>query len=92
MLGIAPFSGLPFSSLPDIAEIVDGEAVILGTADLSTLGGNKLLGTVNVYAIANLEAEGIDQNGGKSSITARVEYNKLFPIEPTASVWLSAPS
>ena len=71
MLGIAPFSGLSFSSLPDIAEIVDGEAVIIGTADLSTLGGNALSGTVNVYAIADLEAEGIDQNGGKASITAR---------------------
>ena len=70
MLGIAPFSGLSFSSLPDIAEIVDGEAVIIGTADLSTLGGKPLSGTVNVYAIANLEAEGIDQNGGKLSIKA----------------------
>jgi hypothetical protein len=71
MLGIAPFSGLPFSSLPDIAEVVDGEAVILATADLSALGGYPQKGTTNIYAIADLEAEGIDQNGGKASITAR---------------------
>ena len=71
MLGITTFSGLPFSSLPDIAEVVDGEAVILATADLSTLGGKGLAGQANIYAIADLEAEGIDQNGGKASITAR---------------------
>ena len=71
MLGITTFSGLSFSSLPDIAEIIDGEAVILATADLSTLGGKGLAGQANIYAIADLEAEGIDQNGGKASITAR---------------------
>ena len=71
MLGIAPFSCLPFSSLPDIAEVVDGEAVILATADLSILGGKGLVGQANIYDIADLEAEGIDQNGGKASITAR---------------------
>ena len=71
MLGIAPFSGISFSSLPDIAEIVDGEAVILATADLSTLGTTVLSGTVNVYAIADLEAEGIHQHGDNASINAR---------------------
>jgi len=70
MLGFSTFSALPFSTYPDIAEVVNGEAVIIGTADLSTLGGTALSGTVNVYAIANLEADGIDQNGGKLSIKA----------------------
>ena len=71
MLGITPFSGTAFSTLPDIAEIINGKAVILGTADLSVLGGMDLKGVANIYAIADLEAEGIDQNGGKGSITAR---------------------
>ena len=71
MLGLAPFSALPFSSLPDIAEIVDGEAVILATADLSALGGFDLKGSTNIYAISDLEAEGIHQHGGSASITAR---------------------
>mgnify|MGYP001244790459 CR=1 FL=1 len=70
MLGIDTFAGSPFSTLPDIAEIVNGKAVILGTADLSLLGGIGLNGVANIYAIADLEAEGIDQNGGKGSITA----------------------
>jgi hypothetical protein len=73
MLGIAPFSGLSFSSLPDIAEVVTGEAVIIGTADLSTLGGKPLSGTVNVYAIANLEVDSVDQDGGKSNMEANAE-------------------
>ena len=71
MLGIDAFSTVAFSTLPDIAEIIDGEAVILATADLSALGGYPKKGTTNIYAIADLEAEGIDQNGGKASITAR---------------------
>ena len=71
MLGIDTFAGSPFSTLPDIAEIIDGKAVILGTADLSVLGGKPAFGQANIYAIADLEAEGIDQNGGKGSITAR---------------------
>ena len=71
MLGIAPFSEIPFSSLPDKAEIVDGEAVILATADLSAFGGFDLKGSTNIYAIADLEAEGIHQHGGSASITAR---------------------
>jgi len=70
VLGLSPFSAQPFSTYPDIAEVINGEAVIIGTADLSTLGGKPLSGTVNVYAIANLEADGVDQNGGKLSIKA----------------------
>ena len=70
MFGFTPFAGAPFSSLADIAEIVDGKAVILGTADLSALGGIGLYGQANIYAIAELVADGIDQNGGKANITA----------------------
>ena len=70
MFGITTFAGEPFSSLADIAEIVEGKAVILGTADLSALGGIDLYGQANIYAIAELEVDGIDQNGGKANITA----------------------
>ncbi len=70
MFGITPFAGTSFSSLPDIAEIVNGEAVIIGTADLSVLGGNAMYGVANIYAIADLEVDGIDQNGGKANIKA----------------------
>ena len=70
MLGIDAFSTVAFSTLPDIAEVVDGKAVILATADLSALGGYPRKGSTNIYAIADLEAEGIDQNGGKASIKA----------------------
>ena len=34
MLGLSPFSAQPFSTYPDIAEVINGEAVIIGTADL----------------------------------------------------------
>ena len=73
MLGFCPFASLSFSTYPDIAEVVTGEAVIIGTADLSTLGGKPLSGTVNVYAIANLEVDSVDKDGGKSNIEANAE-------------------
>ena len=70
MLAFDSFATVSFSTLPDIAEIVDGEAVILATATLDALGGFDRKGLVNIYAIADLEVEGVDQNGGQASIKA----------------------
>ena len=70
MLGFDSFATSSFGSLPDIAEVIDGEAIILSTASLEVTGGYNRYGSANIYSIATLTAEGVDQNGGRASIKA----------------------